>query len=157
MSRGLGLVASAAALAALFAAVPLAANGHAAKRIVITERNTATSATTQVGTFVAAGAVNDAGSVTATFSVVPSSHPGVGLLTGTHVLTGSSGTITVETRAKVIPFPPPTPPRALATGKWRVVSGTGSYAGLRGGGKIAATADFTNGEITIAREGKVKR
>jgi hypothetical protein len=34
---------------------------------------------------------------------------------------------------------------------------SGSYAGLHGRGTIVATADFTTGEITIARDGEVER
>jgi hypothetical protein len=124
----------------------------AEQRVMISERMQLTSPTTQAGTWVGAGAVNDAGSGTATFTVVPAGDDR-GLLTGTHVLTGSSGTITIETTAFVRPFPPPSPPRAMAEGTWKIVSGTGAYADLEGRGKVYATADFTTGEITIARDG----
>jgi hypothetical protein len=124
----------------------------AEQRVMISERMQLTSPTTQAGTWVGAGAVNDAGSGTATFTVVPHGDD-TGLLTGTHVLTGSSGTITIETSAFVRPFPPPTPPRAMAEGTWKIVSGTGAYADLEGRGKVYATADFTTGEITIVRDG----
>lgn len=124
----------------------------AEQRVMISERMQLTSPTTQAGTWVGAGAVNDAGSGTATFTVVPQGDD-IGLLTGTHVLTGSSGTITIETVAFVRPFPPPTPPRVMAEGTWKVVSGTGAYADLEGRGKVYATADFTTGEITIVRDG----
>jgi hypothetical protein len=124
----------------------------AEQRVMISERMQLTSPTTQAGTWVGAGGVNDAGSGTATFTVVPYGD-GKGLLTGTHVLTSSSGTITIETTAFVRPFPPPTPPRAMAEGTWKIVSGTGAYADLEGRGKVYATADFTTGEITIVRDG----
>jgi hypothetical protein len=42
-------------------------------------------------------------------------------------------------------------------GKWHVVGGTGAYAGADGKGRIIATGDFGTGEITIARDGKIKR
>jgi hypothetical protein len=124
----------------------------AEQRVMISERMQLTSPTTQEGTWVGTGAVNDAGSGSATFTVVPHGDD-KGLLTGTHVLSGASGTITIETTAFVRPFPPPTPPRAMAEGTWRIVSGTGAYAELEGRGKIYATADFTTGEITIVRDG----
>ena len=124
----------------------------AQRRVMISERMQLTSPTTQAGTWVGAGAVNDAGSATATFTVVPHGDD-VGLLTGTHVLTGSTGTITIETTAFVRPFPPPTPPRVMAEGTWKVASGTGAYADLKGRGKIYATGDFATGEITIVRDG----
>jgi hypothetical protein len=133
--------------------VPLAASAFANHRVMISERNLATGPTTQAGTFVAAGSVNDSGTVAVTFSIQQhGAHKG--LLTGTHVLTGSNGTITVQTRAWVRPYPPPTPPRVLVEGQWRVVSGTGAYAGLHGHGKVFATGDFTTGEITIIRRGE---
>ncbi|MGH2572145.1 MAG: hypothetical protein ACRDGU_01425 [Actinomycetota bacterium] len=135
--------------------VPLAGASDAEHRLMISERMQLTDPGTQEGTWVSAGAVNDAGEGTATFTVVPHGDS-KGLLTGTHVLIGSEGTITIETRAWVRPFPPPTPPRAMAEGTWRIVSGTGAYAGLQGQGKVFATADFTTGEITIVRDGTAR-
>ena len=60
------------------------------------------------------------------------------------------------TKAVICPFPPPNPPRSFASGTWRIVNSSGGYAGLHGRGKIVATADFTTGEITIARDGTVE-
>lgn len=147
-------------LAAGIVALPLAATAGSGKRLVVTERmqitsfDPSTGEGTEAGTFVAAGAVNDAGSSTAEFRIIPAAG-GCGIVTGPHTYTGEHGTITVFTRAAVCPFPPPTPPRSFARGKWHVVGATGDYAGLRGKGKIFATADFTNGELTIARDGIV--
>ncbi|MGH2765335.1 MAG: hypothetical protein ACRDKA_05425 [Actinomycetota bacterium] len=124
----------------------------AEQRVMISERMQLTGPTTQAGTWVGTGAVNDAGAGMAIFTVVPHGDD-KGLLRGTHVLTGSSGTITIETTAFVRPFPPHTPPRAMAEGTWKIVSGTGAYADLQGRGKVYATADFTTGEITIVRDG----
>jgi len=137
---------------ALLVLTPLSATATNERRVMISERNQLTGPTTQAGTWVGTGAINDAGMSAATFTVVPHGDA-KGLLTGTHVLTGSAGTITVETRAWVRPFPPPTPPRAMAEGRWWVSGGTGAYAGIQGRGKVYATADFTTGEITIVRDG----
>lgn len=142
--------------AAAFVSMPLAATGKVKHHIVLTERNQLTSTTTQAGTFVSAGAVNDAGAATATFTVTPHGK-GRGELRGTHVLTGANGTITVATRAVVAPFPPPTPPRSFAVGKWRITGATGAYAGMKGHGKVFATVDFATGQVTIARDGHVSR
>lgn len=159
--RKRALMSVVAASVAAFVALPLAAaSADDNKRVVLTERmqltsfDPATGEGTQAGTFAAAGAVNDAGSATAEFRVVPGD-AGCGVLTGPHTFTGANGAITVFTRASVCPFPPSTPPRSFARGKWRVVGATGAYEGLQGQGRVYATADFTNGEITIARDGQV--
>ena len=151
------------ATVALFAVLPLAAaRADDDDRLVLTERmqltsfNPTTGEGTQAGTFVAAGAVNDAGSATAVFRVTPG-EDGCGVLTGPHTFTGAGGTITVFTKAAICPFPPPTPPRSFARGTWRIVASTGAYSGLHGHGKVIATADFTTGQITIARDGNVDR
>jgi hypothetical protein len=160
MRKRVSIALVAAAVAAAVVALPLAASAGDKERLVLTERMQLTSFDpgtgegTQAGTFAAAGAVNDAGSATAVFRVVPGKG-GCGVLTGPHTFTGANGTITVFTTADVCPFPPPTPPRSFARGKWEIVGATGAYAGLRGQGHIVATADFTNGQITIARDGKV--
>ena len=151
-----------AAAAAALAVVPIAADAGDEKRLVLTERmqltgfNPATGSGTQAGTFVSAGAVNDAGSAAATFTLVAAGG-GCGSLTGTHVFTGAQGTISVYTDALACPFPPAVPPRSFVRGRWEVVGATGAYAGLRGKGRIVATGDFATGVITIARDGKVKR
>lgn len=161
MKKRVSIAFAAAALAMVAVVLPLAATAGDAKRLVLTERmqltsfDPATGQGTQAGTFAAAGAVNDAGNSTATFQVTPG-NGGCGTLTGPHTFTGANGTITVFTRADVCPFPPPTPPRSFARGKWEVIGATGAYAGLRGHGQVYATADFTTGQITIARDGKVQ-
>ncbi len=158
--KRLGVLGGAVVLAAGVGVVPFAANAGDQKRIVLTERLQvtgfvpATGAGTLAGSFVSAGAVNEAGSVAATFSLVPV-RGGCGRLTGTHVLTGANGTISVQTDALACPYPPGTPPRSFVRGGWKVASGTGAYAGLRGKGRIYATGDFGTGVITIARDGKL--
>lgn len=150
--RKLSLVLIVVALASVFAALPFAASADSKERLVLEERMQITSQSSAAGTFVSAGAVNDRGAATATFSVDPSS----GNLTGTHTLNGSQGTIVMATRAKVRPFPPPTPPRVFMEGRWSITSGTGAYADLEGRGEILAVADFTDGRLTIIRDGRVE-
>jgi hypothetical protein len=160
MSKRASMRLAAAAAVLAVVALPLAASAGDKQRLVVTERmqltsfDPATGEGTQAGTFVAAGAVNDAGSSTAVFRVVPAKG-GCGVLTGPHTFAGANGTITVFTTADACPFPPPTPARSFAIGTWRVIGATGDYAGLHGHGRVFATADFTTGEITIAREGEV--
>ena len=129
-------------------------------RLVLTERmqvitfNPVTGEGEQQGTFVAAGAVNDAGTATATFRLTPRSD-GCSVLRGPHTFTSTTGTITVFTKGLLCPSSTPNPPRSFASGTWRVIGASGGYAGIQGHGKIVATADFTTGEVTIARDGEI--
>jgi hypothetical protein len=149
--KKLSLVVFVVTIASAFAALPFAASADSKKRLVLEERMQITGPGAAAGTFVSAEGVNDRGPATATFSV-----DSRGNLTGTHVLEGSEGTIVMATRAKVRPFPPPTPPRVFMEGRWSITSGTGAYADLEGKGKILAVADFTDGRLTIIRDGAVE-
>ena len=148
--KKLSLVVVVVAIASAFAALPFAASADSKERLVLEERMQITGAGSAAGTFVSAGGVNDRGSATAVFSVDDR-----GNLAGTHTLNGSGGTIVMATRAKVRPFPPPTPPRVFMEGTWSITGGTGAYADLEGKGKILAVADFTDGRLTIIRDGRV--
>ena len=162
MKRIILLAFVAGAVVAVAVALPLVASAGDQHRFVLTERmqltsfDPATGEGTQAGTFAAAGAVNDAGLATVVFRISPG-EGGCGLITGPHTFTGSGGSITVLTTADICPFPPPNPPRSFVRGIWRIVGATGSYTGLHGHGNVFATADFTNGQITIARDGEVER
>ena len=108
---------------------------------------------TQVGTWVAAGAINDAGSATAQVSA----DQGHG--SGTHTLTGSAGTLTLDEDVRLQPFPPPTPFRLMVEGDWELVAATGAYAGVKAKGKIYATVDGEKNprEITFVRDARQVR
>ncbi len=111
----------------------------------------------QDGTWVAAGAINDRGTATATTTPpVQVGSTDKGRFTATHVLTSAAGTITLEGESEIQSFPPPSPPRppARVEGKWDVTGATGTYANLRGSGKLYATVDPTTQEVTIVRDGK---
>jgi hypothetical protein len=96
------------------------------------------------GTWVGAGAINDAGTAAATFSVEEHGPPGRARVEGTHVLTSANGTITLEFQAWLEPFPAPTPPRqVMVEGKWKLVAATGAYAGRKAQGQLYGTADRT--------------
>lgn len=148
--KKLSLILVVVALASAFAALPFA-SADSKERLVLDERMQITGPSSAAGTFASAGGVNDTGSATAVFSV-----DSRGNLTGTHTLIGSEGTIVMATRAKVRPFPPPTPPRVFMEGTWSITSGTGAHADLEGRGKILAVADFTDGRLTIIRDGAVE-
>lgn len=122
------------------------------RELKISQRmNPGEQAGTQVGTWVVAGAINDAGSATAQVSVDPT-----GRGTGTHILTSSAGTLTLDEDVRIQPFPPPTPRRLMVEGTWRLVAATGAYADLKARGKIYATVDREKDppEITFVRDGR---
>ena len=145
-------VALAALVLGVVAIVVPASSAGGGKAIMISERMQLTGPDTQAGSWVGAGEISDAGSATASFTLVPKGN--YGKLTGTHELNGSAGTITIETTARVRPFPPEE--RAMVEGRWRIIGGTGAYARLHGQGKVYATGDFTTGDITIVRDGTVR-
>jgi hypothetical protein len=109
---------------------------------------------TQVGTWVAAGAINDAGNANAKVSQPDSQGRGA----GTHTLTSPAGTLTLNEDVKIEPYPPPTPRRVMIEGDWELVAATGAYAGLKARGKVYATVDRAKDppEITCVRAGRVQ-
>lgn len=141
------------------ALVPLAASADDDKRVVIAERNhivafdPATGVGTQAGTFHAAGAISDSGTATAPGFTVTPLGDGRARLEGDHILSSPQGTIVIHSVATVFPFPSP---RVIAKGTWKVVSGTGAYAGAEGRGKVLAVGDFTTGTATIMRDGYIR-
>lgn len=151
MSRRIWIPAVMAALGAIFAIVPLAASGGSGGKVMIAERNVFTSSSTQSGTFSIAGAISDSGTVSVEFTLTPRGDDRA-FIDGDHVLQGSLGTLVVRTHAMVFTG---SAPRVFVEGRWVVVSGTGAYAGMEGGGSVRAVADFTNGTVTIIREGAV--
>ena len=64
-------------------------------------------------------------------------------------LTGKRGTLETRTRIEWLDVPGG---YAIFTGTWRVVSGTGDYVGLSGGGHVAGVT-FPSGETRWRREG----
>lgn len=151
MFKRLHVVVALMVLVAVALVVP-SSSAASKKPIMISERMQLTSPTTQAGSWVGAGALSDAGTATASFTVVPEGNHG--RLTGTHALTGAAGVITIETSARLRPFPPED--RVMVEGTWKIVDGTGAYARLHGHGKVYATGDFTTGEVTIVRDGTVR-
>jgi hypothetical protein len=108
---------------------------------------------TQVGTWAAAGAINDAGDANAKVSQPDAQGRGE----GTHTLTGSAGTLTLKEDVKIEPLPAPTPPRMMIEGDWELVDATGAYAGLKARGKVYAVVDRAKNppEITFVRTGRL--
>jgi hypothetical protein len=114
------------------------------------------------GPWVAAGAIDDEGTATITQTEV-TSQDGTALVEATHVLTSQAGTLKLESRATLRPFPPPPPNRrVLVEGTWRLVEGTNAYANLRARGRLYATitdravGNTRRREITLVRDGSAR-
>jgi hypothetical protein len=122
--------------------------------------------TAQIGTWVAAGAIDDEGTARVTDIQGTEQPDGTLLIVATHVLvSGDDPDQMIELRDRTIlqPFPPPEPQhRVLVEGRWRLASGTKSYANLRARGRLYATVtdrlvDGTvDREVTLVRDGSAE-
>jgi hypothetical protein len=135
---------------------PVASGDSEDQRLIISQRMAATGPGAQSGTWVAAGAIDDAGIAEAA-SVVVEHGGGKALVQATHVLSSVDGTLTLESHTWFRPFPPPTPPRVMVEGDWKQVAATGVYADMTSRGKLYATVDLMTREITIVRDGSAEQ
>jgi hypothetical protein len=106
------------------------------------------------GTFVASGAVDDSGTTdVAGLAVDPIPGTDRGRLSGTQTFTGAQGTIRTrfEGIARDIDEP-----HAAGEGRFRIVSGTGAYAGLRGSGRFFIVVDYTTLHFIGTEEGRLR-
>lgn len=137
-------------VAALALAAPLAAAASAPEPVRIETHEVFTGPNSTAGTFTISGAVTDSGTSVVSFRLVGET---------IHViktLSGSNGTITVAGQA-VVRWTSATTATFFA-GHWQVVSGTGAYADLKGGGYPGAsgTANFATGTVDVVHEGQAQ-
>ena len=130
-------VAILAALAVLAAAGPLGASSKEQGRLVNAIRVQLTGPTSGVGEFSACCAVNDSGTVEVAFrDAAP------GRFDANRTFVGVNGcTYSDRIRGK---FEPTDGPRAIVQGHWKILTGAGTCADLRGGGKFIGVLDLTN-------------
>ncbi|HZA35841.1 MAG TPA: hypothetical protein VE505_12975 [Vicinamibacterales bacterium] len=142
-------LASLVAVAAWFAFADAAALAAPPQPFSVETAGSFTSATSVAGTFTTAGAVTDAGSYTEDFSLSGNTIHAVKTLQGTH------GTLVIAVTAVV--GSPTSTTVSFRAGHWRIVSGTGAFTGLRGGGSPGASglADLAVGTVQFAHEGTV--
>jgi hypothetical protein len=138
----LTLICSALALCA--AALPAAAAAPQDVRIDSTfvAAGDLTAGTT-TGTFSISGAVGDAGALTGNYRFAGLGHLKTGspnAIEADQTLAGANGTISIAIVGLYGPFVDGV---TTGEGQWRIVGGTGAYAGLQGEGSWTATADFT--------------
>jgi hypothetical protein len=103
------------------------------------------------GTFVASGAVRDAGTVTGRSTVTPFGNGDDGRLEGTLTLVGALGTITEEFSGIAGPLGIP---HTAAQGTFRIVGGTGAYADITGQGTFNTVADFSTNQAVRIDDGQ---
>jgi hypothetical protein len=130
-------------------AAPLA-GASAPEPVTIATQGTFTGPNSTAGTFTISGAVSDSGTYVDTFRLAGQT------LHLVKTLTGGDGSITLSAQG-VVRFTSPTTATFVA-GHWRIVSGTGAYADLKGGGTPGAsgTADFAAGTVTVVHEGSAR-
>jgi hypothetical protein len=136
------------------------------QRLMISQRLLVVAGSPELyGTWVAAGAINDAGTAHAS-AVVRAHSGGKALVTGIHTLTNSAdnGTIELSGHSWLRPYPPPAPNRVMVEGTWMLVAATGAYADVQAYGRLYATVspgpvvdDHPTREITIVRDGTARR
>ena len=146
------VIAVAGAVAAAIA-IPVGARGEAANQLYLGTNLHFTSPTTSAGTFVASGAVADSGTVTVDhLALVPTGKSDSAELSGTETFTSATGSIV--TRFAGIAYPLSSP-HQVGKGEFRIVSGSGAYANLRGHGVFLIVVDPISNELVGTEEGSV--
>jgi hypothetical protein len=152
--RKLIVIAAVAAAAILTAAVPFAAfaDGDSDDAATIGVRLDFTSATQADGTFAVCCSVTDAGTAQAevTSFVEQGDHA---RFEATNTYTGAKGEFTILLRGITGPLGSPV---HVARGRWRVVDGSGDYAGLEGKGHFTAVTNQETGALTGVFEGELE-
>jgi hypothetical protein len=144
-------LAGTAIVAAVCLVAPLAATASAPAAVTFEIGGVLTGPTSFAGPWEASGAIDDGG------TYVGSARFAGDTVHVVNVFTGAHGTITVEAEAVVVSTSETT--LAFKAGSWRVVSGTGAYASLKGGGTPAAdpgTLDLATGVLDVTRHGFVQ-
>ena len=110
--------------------------------------------TSTAGTFVASGDVDDAGTSTVSdLAVEPFGHRDRGRLSGRQEFAGARGTIVTEFEGVASDI---SEPHQSGAGRFRIVSGTGDYAGARGGGRFTIVVDAVGNHLIGTEEGRVR-
>jgi hypothetical protein len=143
-----------AACAAVLALGVSGVSSHGAgvnRHVSISMQAQLTSATTTDGSFELRGALTDSGAYHEDFVIAGDR------ISAVKTFTGTLGTFVLRIHARLVPI---TDTRlGFAGGRWRLVSGTGAYAGLHGGGAPALTpasfGDLGTGEVHVRHTGRL--
>ena len=153
MRRKLRLLSVLAVAAASVAALPLAASAdesQRSERFAIGQHLSLTGPNSSQGTFAAAGAISDAGTVESSFTITPTG-PDRGIIEGDQTFVGSRGSFVLHFRGPAFPL---TEPRTMARGRATIVEGTGAYEDLEGRGRFVVVADLVAGTVTGSLDGR---
>ena len=147
LRAGIAVLAGVAALALV---VPLTAAASPPEPVRIETHGSFTGPDSTAGTFTMSGALADSGTYVDTFRLAGET------LHVMKTLSGSGGTITLAAQGVVRSTSPTT--ATFFAGHWRIVSGTGAYADLKGGGYPGASgsANFATGAVDVVHEGWAK-
>lgn len=146
----LPLVAALVAVAALVT-VPLTAASSVDTKLQIGQSLRFLAPGASSGTFVAAGAIRDSGTVTSRAVLTPFGNQDDGRLEGTETFVGRLGTFTTEFSGIAGPVGTP---HVAGKGTFRIVDGTGAYAELRGQGTFLVVVDFSTLQAVRTDEGQ---
>jgi hypothetical protein len=159
MTRKLRLAAPLTAAAAAAALVPLAASAdrgpqsHDDRHVAIGVRLDFSSATQAAGTFSACCAINDSGAARAEITSFVPGDDNRARFEAINSFSGTKGTFRIRLRGSTGPLGSP---NHVAHARWRVLDGTGAYAGLEGGGRLTAVTDQNSGALTALDVGEVR-
>lgn len=139
-----------ALLAAALSALPADANRGEAVRIEMVGQLTGPN--TIEGTWTATGALDDAGTYSETFEILGER------ITGTKLLVGRAGTITLKAQGEILWLSACT--ATFAGGNWRLLDGTGTYERVTGNGHPVTTpessGDVCTGLVRIVHVGRAR-
>lgn len=116
-------------------------DGGGGKRLLIGFDLRFTGPTSTAGTFQASGVVDDSGeSVVSDLAVVPFGKRDKARLSGTQTFKGAKGEIVTKFKGVAHDV---SQQHQYGTGRFRIVSGTGAYAELKGRGRFTIVVDTT--------------
>jgi hypothetical protein len=145
-----------AVLAAAAVAVPVLAAGSRDHRekLVIGFELQFTGPNTTAGTFQAAGAVKDKGdSFVEDLERKPFGDRDKARLRGTQTFEGQHGTIVTRFKGTAHDV---LESHQYGVGRWRIVSGTGAYADLRGKGRFTIVVDTAANRLIGTERGRIR-
>jgi hypothetical protein len=145
-----------ALVVAVLAAVPIAATAWrgGGEKVLVGFELRFTGPTSTVGTFVASGAVDDAGtSEVEDLALVPFGRRDRARLSGTQTFAGAQGTIVTAFEGVASDI---SQPHQYGNGRFRIVSGTGDYEGIEGRGRFTIVVDMAGNRLIGTEVGRIR-